>query len=80
MDIELSDEERRVLSRLLAKRKALLIEIKEDTAQPNRARRGAITDLRSIASIGAKLGLWTGPKLDASKRAAAQATGQKERR
>ena len=42
MKIELNDQERRAVGRLLTERKALLIEITEDTTQPDAARRAGL--------------------------------------
>jgi hypothetical protein len=39
LEVELNDEERRAVGRLLTERKARLIEITEDTTQTDRARR-----------------------------------------
>jgi hypothetical protein len=39
LEVELNDEERRAVGRLLTERKARLIEITEDTTKTDRARR-----------------------------------------
>ena len=39
LEVELNDQERRAVGRLLTERKALLIETTEDTTQPDSARR-----------------------------------------
>jgi hypothetical protein len=43
------------VGRLLTERKACLIEITEDTTQPDRARRAGLIELLTIASITGKL-------------------------
>ena len=57
MEIELNDQERRTLDGLLTERKAVLIEITEDTTQPDPARRAGSIELSVIVSILAKLRL-----------------------
>ena len=57
MEIELNDQERRALGRLLTERKALLIETTEDTTQPDTARRAGSIELSVIESILGKLRL-----------------------
>ena len=57
MKIELNDQERRAVGRLLAERKALLIEMTEDTTQPDSARRSGSIELSVIESILGKLSL-----------------------
>ena len=57
LEIELKDQERRAIRRLLAERKALLIENPEDTTQPDAERRAALTELLVIVSILGKLRL-----------------------
>ena len=57
MEIELNDQERRTLDGLLAERKAVLIEITEDTTQPDSARRAGSIELSVIKSILGKLRL-----------------------
>ena len=57
MKIELDNQERRAVGRLLLERKALLIEITEDTTQPDAARRAGLIELLVIASILRKLRL-----------------------
>ena len=56
MEVKLNDQERRVVGRLLTERKALLIEITEDTTQPDPARRAGSIELSVIESILGKLG------------------------
>ena len=51
MEVKLNDQERRVVDRLLAERKALLIETTEDTTQPDPARRAGLIELSVIESI-----------------------------
>jgi hypothetical protein len=55
LEAELSDQERRVVGRLLAERKARLIEITGDTTQSDPARRAALIELLTIASVTRKL-------------------------
>ena len=55
LEIELNDQERRAVGRLLTERKALLIEITEDTTQPDPARRAGSIELSVIESILGKL-------------------------
>jgi hypothetical protein len=55
LKIELNDQERRAVGRLLTERKALLIEITEDTTQPDPARRAGSIELLTIASLIGKL-------------------------
>jgi hypothetical protein len=55
LEIELNDQERRAVGRLLTERKARLIEITEDTTQPDPARRSASIGLLAIESILGKL-------------------------
>ena len=55
LKIELNDQERRAVGRLLTERKALLIEITEDTTQPDPARRAGLIELLTIASVIGKL-------------------------
>ena len=55
MKIELSDQERRVVGRLLRERRALVIETTEDTTQPDHARRAGSIELSVIESILGKL-------------------------
>jgi hypothetical protein len=57
LEIKLSDEERRAVGRLLTERKALLIEITEDTTQPDSERRAGLIELSVIESILGKLRL-----------------------
>ena len=57
MEIELNDQERRAVGRLLADRKALLIEITEDTAQPDPARHAGLVKLLTIIRVIKKLRL-----------------------
>ena len=56
MEVKLNNQERRVVGRLLTKRKALLIEITEDTTQPDSARRAGSIELSVIESILGRLG------------------------
>ena len=51
MKIELNGQEWRAVGRLLTERKALLIEITEDTTQPDAARRAGLIELSVIESI-----------------------------
>ena len=55
MEVELNDQERRAVGRLLTERKALLIETTEDTTQPDSARRAGSIELSVIESILGKL-------------------------
>jgi hypothetical protein len=55
LEIKLNDQERRAVGRLLAERKALLIEMTEDTTQPDSARRSGSIELLAIESILGKL-------------------------
>ena len=55
MEIELNDQERKAVGRLLTERKSLLIEITEDTTQPDSARRAGLIELLTIASVTGKL-------------------------
>jgi uncharacterized membrane protein len=55
LKIELNDQERRAVRKLLTERKARLIEITEDTTQPDRARRAGLIELLTIASMIGKL-------------------------
>ena len=48
MEVELNDQERRAVGRLLTERKALLIETTEDTTQPDSARRAGSIELSVI--------------------------------
>jgi hypothetical protein len=57
LEIDLNDQERRVVSRLLTERKARLIEITEDTTQPDAERRGGLIELLVVASTLRKLRL-----------------------
>jgi hypothetical protein len=57
LKIELSDQERRVVGRLLTERKALLIETTEDTTQPDAERRAGLIELLVVASTLRKLRL-----------------------
>ena len=57
MEVKLNDQERRAVGRLLTERKALLIEITEDTTQPDPARRAGLIELSVIVSILGKLRL-----------------------
>jgi hypothetical protein len=55
LEIVLTDQERRAVCRLLAERKALLIETTEDTTQPDSARAAASIELLVIESMLGKL-------------------------
>jgi hypothetical protein len=55
LEIQLNDQERRALARLLTERKALMIETMEDTTQPDLARRAGSIELSVIESIVGKL-------------------------
>ena len=55
MKIELNDQERQVVGRLLTERKAQLIEITEDTTQPDASRRAGSIELSVIESTLGKL-------------------------
>jgi hypothetical protein len=55
LEVKLNDQERRAVGRLLSERKALLIEITEDTTQPDPARRAGLIELSIIDSILGKL-------------------------
>jgi hypothetical protein len=55
LKIELNDQERRAVDRLLADRKAHLTEITGDTTWPDRARRAGSIELSAIESILGKL-------------------------
>ena len=57
MEVELNDQERRALGRLLTERKALLIETTEDTTQPDAERRAGLIELLVVASTLRKLRL-----------------------
>ena len=57
MKIELDNQERRAVGRLLLERKALLIEISEDTTQPDAARRAGSIEVSVMESILGKLSL-----------------------
>jgi hypothetical protein len=57
LELRLSDQERRTLGRLLTERKALLIEMTEDTTQPDWARRSGSIELSVLESILGKLRL-----------------------
>jgi hypothetical protein len=66
LQIHLNDQERRVVGRLLTERKALLIEITEDTTQPDPARRSGLIELLVIVSILIKLRLRAGASTGAA--------------
>jgi hypothetical protein len=57
LEIEFNDQERRAVSELLTERKARLIEIMEDTTQPDAERRAGLIELLVIASTLRKLRL-----------------------
>jgi hypothetical protein len=58
LKIQLNDQERRAVGRLLTERKALLIETAEDTTQPDAARHAALIELSVLESVLEKL--WLG--------------------
>jgi hypothetical protein len=74
LEIELDDQERRALDRLLTERKAVLIETTEDTTQPDPARRDRSIELSVLESILGKLRLREVP----SSAAAAKRLGEAE--
>jgi hypothetical protein len=51
LEVTLNDQERRVVGRVLTERKALLIETREDTTQPDAARRAGSIELSVIEAI-----------------------------
>jgi hypothetical protein len=51
LEVTLNDQERRIVGRVLTERKALLIETREDTTQPDAARRAGSIELSVIESI-----------------------------
>jgi hypothetical protein len=55
VEVKLDDQERGVVCRLLTERTARLIEIAEDTTEPDLARRAGLSELLTIASIVGKL-------------------------
>jgi hypothetical protein len=55
LKIELDNHERRAVGGLLAEREALLIEMTEDTTQPDSARRAGLIELGTIYSVVLKL-------------------------
>jgi hypothetical protein len=55
LKIELDNQERRAVGRLLAKQQALLIEMTEDTTQPDSERRAGLIELSVIDAIVGKL-------------------------
>ena len=57
MEIDLNNQETRAVGRLLTERKARLIEITEDTTEPDPARRTGLIELLVIVSILRKLRL-----------------------
>jgi hypothetical protein len=57
LEIELNDQERRAVGRLLMERKALLIETTEDTTQPDAERRAGLIEFSVIESILGRLRL-----------------------
>ena len=81
MKIELNDQERRVVGRLLTERKALLIEITEDTTQPDAARRAGLIELSVIESVLGKLCLRdvTSTAASAKRLGAAEGVGKLSR-
>ena len=54
LEVTLNDQERRVVGRVLTERRALLIEIMEDTTRPDLARRAGSIELSAIELILAK--------------------------
>jgi hypothetical protein len=56
LEIEFNDEERRAVGKLLTERVAHLIEIMEDTTQPDADRRAVVVELLVAVSILGKLG------------------------
>jgi len=75
LKIELDNQERRAVSRLLLERKALLIEITEDTTQPDAARRAGLIELSVIESILGKLRLRDVTAASAKRLGAAEGVG-----
>ncbi len=63
LKIQFIDRERRVVGRLLAERKALLIETTGDTTQPDAVRRAGSNELLVVASMLRKLGHQDAPAL-----------------
>jgi hypothetical protein len=57
LEIDLTDQEERVVGRLLTEREARLIEITEDTTIPDGERRGGSIELLVVASTLRKLHL-----------------------
>jgi hypothetical protein len=57
LKIELNDQERRAVGRLLTERKARLIETTEDTTQPDAKRRAGLFELLVLASVLGRLRL-----------------------
>jgi hypothetical protein len=57
LEIELNDQERRAVCRLLTERKARLMEITDDTTQSDTARAAALIELLVVVSILGKLRL-----------------------
>jgi hypothetical protein len=55
--LELNDQERRAVGRLLAERRAFLIETTEDTTKPDLARRAGSIELPTIIQVIRKLHL-----------------------
>jgi hypothetical protein len=55
LKIELNDQERRAVGRLLTERTSRLIETTEDTTQPDSARRAGLIELSVLESIVGKL-------------------------
>jgi hypothetical protein len=55
LQVALNDHERRAVFRLLTEREALLIEITEDTTQPEPARRAGLIELSVLEAILGKL-------------------------
>ena len=55
MEIQLNDQERRTVGKLLMERRARLVEMTEDTTEPDLARRAGLIELLTINSAIRKL-------------------------
>jgi hypothetical protein len=55
LEVKLNDQERRVVCRLLAERKVRLVEMTEDTTEPDLVRRTGLIELLTIDSAIVKL-------------------------
>jgi hypothetical protein len=75
LKIELNDQERRVVGRLLTERKGLLIEITEDTTQPDASRRAGSIELSVIESTLGKLRDVTSSAASAKRLGTAEGVG-----